>query len=212
MTLELLQQPLIQKYFGCLAFGCNAETEGEPEHRSGLDCNRSVAYRILLAMGEPINPGEKYLFIERMDHVYVTSSDADQGSTITGFRQNRLRLPCKFQTVMDCECKELRNLGCGCWVGLNPCGTHTCIHQPPRWYSRRSAAQPPAVCFCDCVEEEFCPKHKKPKAPKGDVVEKKMEEVFESMKVVANDPSYTRFDVLSKDLRELVALARKEKR
>src|ERR1700680_3587306 len=85
-SVDLLNDPLIRKYFGDIP---NCKPSEYP---------MAVAYRVLLAMQEPIRKGERYLYIDSLNGLIVQEKML-KGEVvgIPAFHPFYLRLPAAHQ-------------------------------------------------------------------------------------------------------------------
>ena len=96
--MNLLENELIKKYFGCYKKDC--QNRGDEE----MACN------VLHAMQEPIKKGDKFLFNERVD-IWTEQTENCEDNYFHPFR---LRLPDAFQE------KKEESLPCGCHKTPDP--------------------------------------------------------------------------------------------
>lgn len=135
--MNILDNERVRKYFGC---GC--ETAGCLHPHEA----------ILKSMQEPINKGEKFLWFNSTTWTLENNSSNTTAEHL--FHPYALRLPDQFQpgAGKECECTELRKSTCRCWVGLHPCETHKCIHQPPPAPEKFECTHNYGVMGVGCVE------------------------------------------------------------
>jgi hypothetical protein len=93
--MNILENELVNKYFGCNAqTGCDCPS-GE--------CAPQMAYRILKAMQEVINKGERCLMVGQNGVITETTWMSDP---LFGIRSNALRLPSAHQPKAEKELSD----------------------------------------------------------------------------------------------------------
>ena len=95
--MEILDNELVQKYFGCQKYGIQVHTE--------LCWKLVPAFDVLRAMQEPIRKGERYLYwTSKGLFELIATADIDFSGGIY------MRLPDRFQTAgkktCDCDCHD----------------------------------------------------------------------------------------------------------
>lgn len=110
MSESLLDNALVLKYFGC-----------EEGFYSG-DTRQDRAYRVLQAMEQPINLGDKVIYCTGVLGGQPLEGMAREIWKEGDFHPHTLRLPSRFQTqgMKECDCPPCRN-----------CGVVPLAHQPP---------------------------------------------------------------------------------
>lgn len=88
--MSIMDNELVQTYFGTVHTGC--------PNGCSYDHFEASAKRILEAMHQPINEGERYLFILPNGYVIEETSFGEHTHTV---HPDTLRLPDRFQTKKD---------------------------------------------------------------------------------------------------------------
>lgn len=89
--MNILSDDLVKKYFGCEAVKCS--WLGSLNH-DWLQC---TSYRVIIAMQEPIEEGEKFLQLSNEYEDIISVSIQEGAMTLEGFHPFFLRLPDCFQ-------------------------------------------------------------------------------------------------------------------
>lgn len=116
MTPSLLDNELVRKYFGCDIRGVQTLCD----HFNQQNCHKSMSYRVLQAMQQPIRKGERYLVGTHKDSdIWRIVEKTWEGTEIKGWHTAYLRLPDVFQK-QECEHSGLKRY-CGKDVYCEEC-------------------------------------------------------------------------------------------
>lgn len=170
---SLLDNELVRRYFGCDIvqgpFKCDSD---------GRHCHEEWAYRVLLAMQEPIKKGERYLHSENAGKTWEEGQHGGAYWQLQPYHPFDLRLPSRFQ-AQGKKCDRFRS---GNGLYCSNCGGFQHNHQPPPPEEKKCTHRQFCICMHRCKDCQLKPSEEAygksiQDILKDEVVEEKINEI-----------------------------------